>query len=115
VPLEFPPEVLHSVVKMVSEFTVTGIVYFDMLEKFLMHILKQEGPDDMPFQRDRVPPRFHKEVREFLNHKFPDKWIDVGRSVTWPPNLSDLTPLDFCFLGFIKDAVYVPPLVTTLL
>jgi hypothetical protein len=54
-----------------AERTVTGIVNLDMLEKFLMPILEEEGPTDMLFQQDRAPPQFQKEVTDFLNRKFP--------------------------------------------
>jgi hypothetical protein len=32
-----------------SESTVTGIVYSDILEEFLMPVLEKRGPDDMLF------------------------------------------------------------------
>jgi hypothetical protein len=44
-----------------------------MLEEFLMHILEEEGPDDVLFQQDGAHPHFHKEVTDFLNIKFPEK------------------------------------------
>jgi hypothetical protein len=34
-----------------------------------------------------------------------------GRPTNWPP-LAVRTPLDFVFLGYVNDAVYVPPLAT---
>jgi hypothetical protein len=87
-----------------------------MLEDYLMHILEEEGPYDMLFQEDgALPPHFHKEVTDFLNQKFPYKWIGRGGPITWPPHSPDRTPLDFLFCGYIKDAAYLPPLVTTLL
>jgi hypothetical protein len=50
-----------------AKFAVTGIVYLDMLEEFLTPILEEEGPNDMLFQKDRAPPKFHKEVMNFIN------------------------------------------------
>ncbi|KAJ4438613.1 hypothetical protein ANN_14560 [Periplaneta americana] len=32
----------------------------------------------------------------------------------WPPRSPDLTPCDFFLWGYVKEAVYVPPLPTTL-
>jgi hypothetical protein len=84
------------------------------VEEFLMPILEQQSPDDTLFQQDEESPHFHKELTDFLNRKFPEKWIEWGRPITWPPRSPDLTPLDFCFWGYIKDAVYVPPLRNTL-
>jgi hypothetical protein len=108
------PEALQqTVVKTSFQPIVTGIVFLDM-EEFLMPILEQEGPDDVLFQQDGAPLHFHKEVTDFLNRKFSEKWIGRGGPITWPPRSPDLTPFDFLFRGYIKDAVYVPPLVTTL-
>jgi hypothetical protein len=84
------------------------------VEEFLTPVLKEEGPDDMLLQQEGTPPHFHKEVTDFLNSKFPEKWIGRGGPITWPPSSPDLTPLDFFFWGYIKDAVYMPPLATTL-
>jgi hypothetical protein len=64
------------------------------VEEFVMPILEEEGPNDVLFQQDRAPPHFHREVTDFLNRMFPEEWISRGRP--------------------IKDAVYVPPLATTL-
>jgi hypothetical protein len=72
-------------------------------EEFLMPILDKDGPDDM-FLQDGAPPHFHMEVTDFLNRKFPEKWIGIGGPITWPPRSPDLTSLDFLFWGYIKDA-----------
>jgi hypothetical protein len=84
------------------------------VREFLTPVLEEEGPDDTLFQQDGAPPYFHKEVTNFLNRKFTEKWIGRVGPVTWPPRSPDLTPLDFFFWGYIKDAVYVPPLATVL-
>jgi hypothetical protein len=68
----------------------------------------------MLINQDGVPPHFHEEMMDFLNCKFPEKWIGKSRPITWPPCSPDLTPLDFFFWVYIKDAVYMPPLATTL-
>jgi hypothetical protein len=72
-----------------------------------MTILEEEGPDDMLFH-------FHKEVTRFLNQKFPEKLIGRDGPITWPPRSPDFTPVDLFFSRYIKDAVYVAPLATTL-
>jgi hypothetical protein len=72
-----------------------------------MPILEEEGLDDMLSQQDGVPQHFHKEVTDFLNRKFPEKWISRCRPITWLPRSPDLAPLDFIFWGYIKDAVYM--------
>jgi hypothetical protein len=71
------------------------------VKEFLMPVLEEKGPDDMLFQQDGAPPHFQKEVTDFLNRKFPEKWIGRGR----PPRSPDLIVLDFYFCGYIRDAV----------
>jgi hypothetical protein len=100
---------------LIAEYTVTGTVYLDMLEEFLMPILEEECHNNMLFQQGRAPPHLHKEMTDFLNCKFPEKWIGRGKPITWPPCSPDLTPRDFFFWGYIKDAMYMPPLATTML
>jgi hypothetical protein len=69
------------------------------VKKFLMPVLEEEDSNDMLFQQDRAPPHFHKEVTDFVNHKFPEKWIGRGGPISWPPRSPDLTPLDFFIFG----------------
>ncbi|PNF13977.1 hypothetical protein B7P43_G08668, partial [Cryptotermes secundus] len=87
------------------ETTITGIVYLDMLQEFL---IQQEGR--IHFQQDGAPPHYLGEVREYLNTRFPGRWIGRAAPIAWPPRSPDLTPLDFFLWGFVKDRVFVPPL-----
>jgi hypothetical protein len=81
-----------------------------MLEEFLMPILEEEGPGDTLFQQDGAPPHFHKKAMDFLNRKFAEKWFGgAGLSLG---HLIRITLLHL-FRGYIKHAVYVLPLVTT--
>jgi len=41
-------------------------------------------------------------------------WIGRGGTIAWLPQMPDLTPLDFCVWGYIKDKVFVPPLPASL-
>jgi hypothetical protein len=68
----------------------------------------------MLFQQDGAPPHFRSEVQDVLIRKFPEKYIGRGGPITWLPRSPDLIPLDFFFWGYMKDAVYMPPLATTL-
>jgi hypothetical protein len=77
-------------------------------EKFLMPILEEEGPDIMLFQQHGAPPHFQKGVTDSLNRRLPEKWIDRGGPLG---HLVRLTLLPLIFWG---DAVYVPPLTTTM-
>jgi hypothetical protein len=68
----------------------------------------QEGR--IHFQQDGAPPHYLGEVREYLNTRFPGRWIGRAAPIAWPPRSPDLTPLDFFLWGFVKDRVFVPPL-----
>jgi hypothetical protein len=52
------------------------------VEEFLMPILEKEAHYDMLFQQEGEPPHFRKEVTDFLNRKFPEKWIGRGGPIT---------------------------------
>jgi len=58
------------------ESSVTGTASLGMLEQYLMPILQEEGPSEMPFQQDGEPLHLHHEVTDFPDRQFPGKWID---------------------------------------
>lgn len=97
-----------------TEKTITGVVYLDMLQLWLMPQL-EEHEDDFVFQQDGAPPHFLCDVREYLNTHLPHRWI--GRAseddvplLKWPPRSPDLTPCDFFLWGYVKDQVFVQPM-----
>lgn len=55
------------------------------------------------FQQDEDP---HKsgEATGFLNNHFQNNWI--GNNVKWSPQSLDLTPMDFCFAGYVKGELH---------
>lgn len=96
------------------EKTVTGHVYLDMLENWLMPQLETDSADFI-FQQDGAPPHFHHDVRHFLNRRLENRWIGRGgdhdqQFMSWPPRSPDLTPCDFFLWGYVKDSVFKPPL-----
>ena len=93
------------------ETTITGIVYLDTLQEFLIPQLDENDQEGrIHFQQDGAPPHYLGEVREYLNTRFPGRWIGRAAPIAWPPRSPDLTPLDFFLWGFVKDRVFVPPL-----
>lgn len=46
-----------------SECTVTGVVYLDMLDEFLLPIFIEEGPNGMLLQQTGALPNFYIAVR----------------------------------------------------
>ena len=94
-----------------QEKTINGFVYLDMLENFLIPQIDEDDQEgEIQFQQDGAPPHYLKNVRDFLDLRFPGRWIGRGGPTSWPPRSPDLTPLDFFLWGFLKDQVYVPPL-----
>lgn len=95
-----------------TETTVTGMIYLDMLQLWLMPQLLN---NDFIFQQDGCPAHYHNEVRQYLNTELPRRWI--GRAseedqhiMLWPPRSPDLTPCDFFLWGYVKEKVFVPPM-----
>ncbi|PNF43976.1 hypothetical protein B7P43_G00908, partial [Cryptotermes secundus] len=101
-----------------DENTVTGVTYLRMLQNWLVPQMNEDSGDYI-FQQDRVPPHWHLNVRRFLDESLPQRWIGrMGNEDLalhfWPPMSPDLTPCNFFLWGFLKYAVYVPPLPTNL-
>lgn len=46
------------------------------------------------------------DVRNYLNEKYPNRWIGRGGPIAWPARSPDLTPLDFFLWGHVKEQVY---------
>ena len=60
----------------------------------------------MYLQHDRAPPHSPHEIRNFLNYRFPGQWIGRGSPRNWPARSPDLSPLDYCVWGWLKELVY---------
>ena len=89
-----------------------------MLQNWLLPQMSEDS-EKFIFQQDGAPPHWHRDVRRFLNEPVPQRWIGHVRKKTWrfssgPSRSPDLTPCDFFLWGFVKEAVYVPSLPTTL-
>jgi hypothetical protein len=56
------------------EMTITGIVYLDMLQQFLVPQLDEDDQEgNIHFQQDSACPHYLEEVREYLNTRFPGR------------------------------------------
>jgi hypothetical protein len=62
--------------------------------------------DKMYYQHDGTPPHFSQVIRQYLNHKFPDRLIGHVGAQNWPPRSPDLNPLDFLVWGYMKAMLY---------
>jgi hypothetical protein len=57
-----------------------GVVYLDMLQEFLIPQLDEDDQEGrIHFQQDGAPPHCLGEVREYLNTRFPGRWIGRDR------------------------------------
>jgi hypothetical protein len=91
--------------------TITGIAYLDMLQQFLIPQLDEDDQERrIHFQQYRAPPHYLGGVCEYLNTRFPGRWIGRVAQIAWPPRSPDLSPLDFFLWGFLKDRLFVPSL-----
>ncbi|XP_046435973.1 uncharacterized protein LOC124187828 [Neodiprion fabricii] len=89
-----------------------GETYRQFLEDRIPDLLKVrplERRAVMLFQHDGAPAHFSARTRQFLNERFPDRWIGGGGPVAWPPRSPDLNPLDYCLWDLIKEFVYEDP------
>ena len=79
-----------------------------MLERFLEPQLLTYGIfDTVVFQQDGAPCHYAIIVRDYLDRRFPGRWIGRGGTQPWAARSPDLTPLVFFFAwGFIKSKVY---------
>jgi len=60
----------------------------------------------MCYQHDRAPPHFSQVIRQYLNHKFPNRWIGCGGAQNLPPQSPVLNPLDYHVWSYMKAMVY---------
>lgn len=90
------------------EGNVTGQSYLQLLiNKIWPSISGLADPDKVRFMQDGAPPHWAREVRNWLNESFEDRWMGRGSpSMPWPPRSPDLTPMDFFLWGYIKSLVY---------
>lgn len=88
---------------------VNGIMYLNFLRDHLPMLLEDVSLEirrTMWFQHDGCPAHFSREVRDFLETRFPHRWIGRGSLFPWPPRSPDLTVMDFYLWGRLKDIVY---------
>jgi hypothetical protein len=89
------------------EGRVAGAVYLIMLQKSIVPAVHQMYEDeDMWYQQDGALQHYHRDVRDYLDNSFPDRWIGRRGSVEYPPRSPDLTPPIFFLWGYLKDTVY---------
>lgn len=104
------------------EENLTGQLYLNLLENVIDPLITQSlesqvDEEDNPlldeqnlhFQLDGAPPHYALHVRQWLDQRYPDKWIGRRGALEWPARSPDLTPLDFFLWGYLKTMVYKTP------
>lgn len=89
-----------------------GHVYGQFLQHVLPELLENVPLNiraNMWFQHDGAPAHFSLRVRQYLDERFPNRWIGRGGPVHWPARSPDLTPLDYFLWGHLKALVYETP------
>jgi hypothetical protein len=84
---------------------LTGAIYANILRDELPALV-ENVPLQMYYQHDGAPPHFSQVVRQYLDHKFPNRWIGRRGTQNWPPWSPDLNPLDYHAWGYMKAMVY---------
>jgi len=95
----------HLIGQYIFPQRLTGDIYAKFLQDELPAHLENFPPQtrrQMYYQRDGAPPHFSPVVRQYLNHKFPNRWIGRGGAQNWPPWSPDLIPLDYQVWGLFE-------------
>ena len=90
------------------EGCLTGEAYLRFLQEELPRLLEDVSLNTrgcIYFQHEAAP-HSSREVRNFLNYTFPGRWIGRGGPHNWPARSPDLSPLDYCVWGWMKELVY---------
>ena len=88
---------------------LTGDIYANILRDELPALLENvplQTRLQMYYQHDGAQPHFSQVVRQYLVHKFQNRWIGRGGTQNWPPQSPDLNPLDYHVWGYMKAMVY---------
>ena len=88
---------------------LTDDIYANFLQVYLPALLENvrlQTRRQMLYQHDGAPPHPSQFIRQYLNHKFPTRWIGRGGTQNWPPRSPDLNPLDYHMWGYMKAMVY---------
>ena len=90
------------------EVTLTGAKYLDLLQNEIIPEINRLFPNmNVYFQQDGAPPHYQRDVRQYLDTTFPQRWIGRRGAIKWPARSPDLSPLDFFLWGYLKDRIYV--------
>ncbi|XP_014475432.1 PREDICTED: uncharacterized protein LOC106744850 [Dinoponera quadriceps] len=88
---------------------VNATIYADFLNNHLPALLSDVPLDvrrELIFHHDGPPQcHFHRQVRDILNMRYPDRWIGRGGPITWPAQSPDLNVLHFFLWRYVEDLI----------
>lgn len=93
----------------IFEGNLNSQMYLNFLTFDLPGLLEDvclETRRNMWFQHDGCPAHYSRIIQDFLNERFPNRWVGRGSLFPWPARSPDLTCLDFYLWGRVKDLVY---------
>lgn len=103
----------HIVGPFFIDGNLNGNIYLELLETtvdpHITELLENDEnllENELVFQQDGAPPHYVVPVREFLNNRFPGRWIGRRGPIEWPARSPDLSPLDYFLWGHLKSKVY---------
>lgn len=98
---------------------LTAEVYLNMLDETVDGLITEAvenqrdqygqpliSEDILHFQQDGAPPHYAALVREWLDNRFPGRWIGRRGPIEWPARSPDLSPNDFFLWGHLKSVIY---------
>jgi len=89
---------------------LNGVTYLNFLENDFEEMFDDNIPlsisNKIYFMQDGAPAHYSLTVRDYLDERFPEKWIGRRGSIAWPARSPDLTPCDFFLWGYLKSYVY---------
>ncbi len=90
------------------ESTITGVTYGEKLTQYFLPGAKMqwENFQEMYFMQDGAPAHTSNIIHDLLNLEFNGCVTGRRGYIDWPPRSPDLTCMDFCFWGIVKDSVY---------
>ena len=99
----------------ILEGRLAGEAYLRFLQEELLRLLEDVPLNKrgrMYFQHGGALPHSSREVRNFLNYRFPGRWLGGGGPHHWSARSPDLSPMDYCVWGWMKELVYSVKVVT---
>ena len=91
--------------------TINGRNSHLMLKEFFVSELKRLGKtSSVIFRENGAPPHFNRNVRQYLDRDFLNRWVGRDGPIRWALRSLDLSMLDFFLCGYVKNNIYKSPI-----